>query len=1732
MGRGDTAQARINVTTNAEKAKDDIEILNKLLKNLQKTKQLMMKEGLAFDKDGKETATFKKLNREIKDAQEGMKRVTDRTTLMNKTLGNLNDIKLKELKTRYRELTKELGNFSGAEKKASAEWRKNLETIRNKITEIEGSAGRASKQVTGFGGSLKTTLKNLVAYAGVFQIFNQIKSALESIVKLNLQFSDRVADIRKVSGLAMKDINDLAKNLAKIDTRSSMESLLGLSYQGSKLGFGEYGIAGLESFTKAANQVNVALHEDLGDDAMVQLSKMTDVMGLIPKMGVEKAMLATGSAIFKLASTSTAAGGPIVEFSKRLMGLANQAGITAEELVAFGASADSMALAPEVAATAFNKLITAMQKQPNLIENALGMSKGTINDLYQAGRMTDAIVKVFEAMNQKGGMNALMHAGVFKDLGSDGARLVGVMATMANRVDMVNKSLETSRKAFKDATAVTDEYNIQQETAAALVERANNMWNKSFVNPDGVDNVKELAQAWYDVSKALTENKAAMGAIQILIGGLMKALQGLMMVLPGLLYAFGTRGIIWMLTSLGKAFGAATISAVGFRGAWQALTLAMKANWISLAVGLLVQFTVYLVSTTDKLKELLGIETEHQKKMEEMRKAYVASNEEAEKTVQRLDNYKKALDDANLSQDQRTQLIKKFKNEYGDYLNYLGIEIKTIDDLRDAYADVVRVMKQKKLYEERENYKTSLTGERKTENRKVGVQIDEELKALGVDTEKYNSSYFDKQFRADPQRLIGYIMRDQFKGVTEGDDEGIWVQNKKSRTAYKSYNTRRLSKLVSQYIEKARGIADDEAEADKMWANDLKGFDNDKFEEGKFKSHLNNNFDPLQNAPDKDAIRAAKKAEAERRKALRAEMKEEQAQAKAIIDNVRNYYQRQINAITEMANTTGMDPKLQDQMVNGMKERMNTALANVRKAISGTKNEWEEFKQTMRDDLYEPLDENGENLSTELLDKVMDNNLEQLREMIEKLSKELNQQGSVLLDQILRKASENEAVNAKIENTLMRAREQELLERNYTAKVDKDTEGTMEQFGIAAITDAQAKQMRDWSAQGNDHALQQFLEMRTKYWQVAFGNARKNLIDLLQQDVNTQQGQESVLQLLFGEDWKEGLTGSELEGILNMTADQWKVFYDKLIEYTDKWTDAQKKAYDEEKKRQDYLFENRTDVMGLNTLEIGYEQQSKSNQRWGKPQTFMDRMGLGSMDTITNDPEVKMMEIRLAKAELYYQKMQELRKADKISEEQLMTAKQQWSDAQQALMDKLAAQAQEKMQQIQQLLDPIKDFGAAAGEAMYMTVNGLDGEGDAWRNAIKNIIKTYGEMTIQMIEKQLIQMLVLEQHHQEEEDAERGHQDRMKQIKNEGDADQINAQNLLNAKLISLGKKSSKKEEQEQQKSEDSKVDIVGEGGETLLNIAGQVATQKTAITKEEAQQETQIQQQQQSTSLSGLVTATVAKVVLGIAGGSAKTISELGWWGLPLVAVISAALMGLLNYALSAIGGGSNGGTNTTATPKVKLASGMLTYDEGTGIPDRSGRKAASSGSSWRGPQGEYLSDTQQTVLGDDGRVYRARTAAALPEGVHMLTQPVATMVNGQPGLVAERGPEIVIGRKTTRRLMMDEPQLLHALATVDRGITTRRIRTFDEGNISDLAQAITPASLPSPDGQNAEGNDQNERIAAALEQNTEAMAAFAQVMSAIQQNGIQGVFREFGSGSLDESMRRVNNFRKKYPA
>jgi len=283
------------------------------------------------------------------------------------------------------------------------------------------------------------------------------------------------------------------------------------------------------------------------------------------------------------------------------------------------------------------------------------------------------------------------------------------------------------------------------------------------------------------------------------------------------------------------------------------------------------------------------------------------------------------------------------------------------------------------------------------------------------------------------------------------------------------------------------------------------------------------------------------------------------------------------------------------------------------------------------------------------------------------------------------------------------------------------------------------------------------------------------------------------------------------------------------------------------------------------------------------------------------------------------------------------------------------------------------------------------------------------------------------------------------------------------------------------------------QGTLTAIQTAGQAARlgiqaagNAAANTMQTVDDQVRVQKEAQIASIMAM---------FGVSEGAAKIIAKLGWWGIPLIGVITSILMGLLSSAKAT----ANTSTSTTSTPKTKLVSGMLTYDEGN----------------------------VSSYVGTDGHAYRASAVDSLPAGVSLVNRPIATTVNGSPALVGERGPEIVIGRKTTRHIMMNEPQLLRAIASVDQLHSGRRLRTFDDGNVSGLLTGIQNIE---PSRNSERDNEERERLTAALDQNTQMMAAFVQMMNTIQQRGIPAHIRKYGTGGLIDEVKSGLKFDQRY--
>ena len=263
-----------------------------------------------------------------------------------------------------------------------------------------------------------------------------------------------------------------------------------------------------------------------------------------------------------------------------------------------------------------------------------------------------------------------------------------------------------------------------------------------------------------------------------------------------------------------------------------------------------------------------------------------------------------------------------------------------------------------------------------------------------------------------------------------------------------------------------------------------------------------------------------------------------------------------------------------------------------------------------------------------------------------------------------------------------------------------------------------------------------------------------------------------------------------------------------------------------------------------------------------------------------------------------------------------------------------------------------------------------------------------------------------------------------------------------NKKVEEENKRSNKSVEKEERKGGKARAQMKRESNKNILAAEAAKSAGLQTITTTLNQSLDKAQQEQDASNKSSVVTNATTDTAGGIVSGAAKIIGKLGWWGIPLVAVITALLTGLLSAFLSKLG---KSNSSSAAGPNTKLKTGMLTYDKGN-VQE------------YRG----ILDGQSYPVVGDDGRVYAATSVSQAVTGI--VRSPIATMINGQPSLVAERGPEMVIGRETTAAMMMNRPDLLREIIMYDRNRSSMPYRTYDGGNVQQVA---TAASAPAVDNE-----------------------------------------------------------------
>lgn len=1704
---------------------------------------------------------------------------------------------INELRQAYKQLEEEL-NFVNTKSETFANRQKELKNLKKVIDDATGAANKQS-------GAWHTALKNLTAYVGMFAVFNQVKTYFVDLFRLNMKFMDQLTDIRKVALSTTDEIANLSRELAKIDTRTSLEELNRIAYAGAKLGIQtQGGTMALAGFVRAADQVNVALKEDLGEEALTSLAKITEVMGLVDKYGVEKAMLKTGSAIFRLAATSTASSDKIVDFSNRMLALGEQAALTTPDILALGSAVDSMALEPEVAATAFGKLVTELRKGTSPIEKSLGIATGSLKKMIESGRGMDAILTIFRKMGETKNVFAL--DGLFKDLGSDGARLVKTMVTMAAKNGMLTKAVEESNKAFNDGTAVTVEYNMQQETAMAYMERANNLWEKQFVSSSAAAGpVHDIAKAWFELTQELTSSLGFMTEVKLAIGLIFASVKMLLNILPTLISMLSMAGlagafayVIDYAQKLSSASASLSVVWAKMVSTFNKLSLVKQAGVFGGIIGLLGILVVKLAEYTSSLNRAsAGQRVLNEVQEEGKRKAM-----EEQEQLTRLHNVMK---DTSASMDLRLEAMKKLNSAIPGLNAKINTETGAVKENTKAWdANFTRLQK----YYELEGARSKLA--------ELGRQKVDAILDLQKKEDAYANSKVQTPNGSYIQTSGGAMMPSQVQGAIGQAGQRAAAKSARDKAQ------RRLDDVVAQ----------ENALRDRFGAE----LDVATGKETGTPQHIDET-----GKGGKGAHGSATTPEDDARNNI-----------SEFITKIKNFYERQKTAMVEEMTKDNVEKEIQKQVVNDLDIKLKSALAAAKQSIVLGKKTWNEFKKTMDKDRKEKDDEFGQSQSRTLLEQINAYDVSKLRaDLLKQLPKikkgkvvgyKSDERDRAYLDRQWLDASKGENSNANIIQERMEQRRKELLEHDYTKVVQ-------ENFFLGLIKSRFADVSLGTLKKDKDDVIKVLEKARTQIADVFETGGKKD----------------NLLKFLFGENYEN--TPSVFLALLGDTEENVKLFYQKLIQYSDEYTEAEKKHYDEAKKISDFMWKrNQRNLANQEAL----RKMQQESSLFGKRTNMWSNLGLGDL---TADPEVELMKMKMQMAEDYYAFVFKNSRNQQLIDE----AERARQEAELAYVNQMATAMKNRLSQMQQLVQPIETFGAEVGKAFAEMRNDVSSAQEAIKNALKSMLESWANMALNDVNTQMWKAIndagakrgkrkaqpgidaaranananavkedfsnlgtkanpmyvrlvdegasyltpqpqsnfekmtpqqpalgwnpdgspinpnspaivppyappaTPEQANKQEQGNGAPHawahrnRDNADAFYNDA-ATQTGAAaadaiagggsfadaaagitgsfigGVMNTEFKTGGGKSKEDKEKAEQLKKEKKHQkelskevkkgnkdrekVTTQGVQNITNVtdAGnkeQTEGTKIALNTGMAMTETALTTNLANTQANNEAITqsdaarTQAGMTFSIAGAIGKCFDFLGPIAGPIAAAgVMATLMGLLQWALNSAfsGGKKKSNTNTTNT---KLVTGMLTYDSGN-VQDLKPFVDENGELYWMADDNDK-EQGKKPFMANNGEVYWAtEDDGRQMQGVKMLTSPTATTVNGQPSLVAERGPEIVIGRETTHAMMMNNPGLLKALVNYDHNYSGRNSarRAFDNGNVGDVLAAGTQAGNGNlSSGTSATGD----LVSASIASN----AALLQAVNALLQRlnePINAKINMFGRGELYDSLNKANQFMK----
>lgn len=697
-GISDTAT--VNLVINGKQAQEELNDLRTKL-------DLAKKKLVELQNSGSSTDHIKKVRKQITKLETDIERAESRSEGLRRALSGLEDFSPRELNRALRTL---MGRLQGIQK-GSKDWDAHIQaiqTLKEKIAEINEEL-KASKSLWG---KFKSWSED--TWPAIDLLSRGYDTAIDTMrkyVDAYAEMDQEMANVRKFTGMTEEQVSSLNEQFRKIDTRTSREQLNQLAQEAGRLGkSSEEDVLG---FVRAADKINVAL-DDIGKGATLKLSKLTGMFGDEERYGTEQSLLKVGSVINELSQNCSASAPYLAEFASRLGGVGQQAGMTIQQIMGFGAVLDANGQKVEASATALSQIIVRLYQDPAKYAKVAGLDAQKFATLMREDANA-ALLLFLETLHKAGGMDVL--SPMFKDMGENGSRAIAALSTLATHIALVKEQQTAANIAFEEGISIEKEFAVQNGTVEAALEKARNHAHELQVELG--ERLAPLMAHLYTSSAAFMralltlvrytdEYKGEIISLAAAISAYM-VISKAQIILSKTVAAYLAIEAAWVRTlAAARTAGNASLILLNatyllFTGnlgkataAMRLFNMTVKANPIGLLISALTLAAGWFMSYKNKVNEAAEAEKEAAEEREKhisdfrsgLRDLSKASAEYAEKEVFALKKTYSAATDDTKSKKERLAAVNELKKQYPSYFGQLSTEAIMVGEASKQYENL------------------------------------------------------------------------------------------------------------------------------------------------------------------------------------------------------------------------------------------------------------------------------------------------------------------------------------------------------------------------------------------------------------------------------------------------------------------------------------------------------------------------------------------------------------------------------------------------------------------------------------------------------------------------------------------------------------------------------------------------------------------------------------------------------------------------------------------------------------------------------------------------------------------------------------------------------------------------------------------------------------------------------------------------------------------------------------